>query len=163
MLATENKFGPGKNLPLQNAVRIRIPEKRKLIVCFDSIADRENALIIYEGIISTTGSPMTFRALAAPVEKGNFPAETRRNLLSVVIPNPSQTTSMYVFFSGWHKEGAPNKDLPWKVSSVSHNHYSKTGIPGDNSLAVWGRIAFEDSPMGDNDFNDIFAYYTHVI
>jgi len=162
MLATENKFGPSKNLPLQNAVRIRIPEKKKLSVLFDSNALRENVLIIYEGIIAASGSSMTFRELATPVEKGNYPAKTGRNLLQVFINNPSMTASMYVFFSGWHKESEPNNALPWKVSNVCHSHYSNTGILVDDSIARWGKIAFEDTPWIDNDFNDIVAIYTHI-
>jgi len=163
MLAEENKFGPDKNLPLQNAVSIRIPAKKKLSICFDSSSMKENVLIIYEGIRSATGSPMTYRELPIPIIKGNFPTETRRNLTNAIIPNPSQTAAMYVIFTGWHKDTAPNTSKPWKVSNVDNNHYTRTGIPTDDINAVWGRISFEDTILGDEDYNDIVAYYTHIV
>ena len=172
MLTTDKKFGPDKNLPITSWMRIRIPEKKKLSICFDSIALWENALIIYEMLIPPkAGDPPIMKELPTPVIKGNFPTETGRNLTRVEIVNPYPTSSMYVYFTGWHKKGSPSGALKWEPSKVKGFHFKNSGstvplsgassVLVDDSIADWGKIGFEDTQKGDEDYNDIMAFYSH--
>jgi hypothetical protein len=149
-------YGPdGKNkgpLAPQNGqlhLRIRLPEKKKMRIIFDSNADWENVIQIYEYRIVER----TFTLIG---ERGNHNGETGRTLDPLEIPNAT-TGSKIIFFTGWHKNGPPNGDLDWERSRVRYACFSDAGSEVDDSVATHGIVAFEDG--ADQDYNDIVASY----